>query len=230
MKHKSLLAVFALITVCLPFLGAQVADEPKTPEPKVEKAKGPTLPSEDVVKAGFTWRGRIQDVRSDDKGREALIAPVDPQKEQELALWAKKEEQSIARDKNQAARIPKYRQEYQKKIAGIFAGEPKSVHLTDTIRIRTKFVPPAFDATGTPKKLTPFDISKLKSSKLPGYAADGSSLRSGQLVIVYEPKRDVVAKVAPAKTKDFIGVDPNLNSGNTVRVDALMIYVTDEGK
>ncbi|MEI7684524.1 MAG: hypothetical protein WCL32_05815 [Planctomycetota bacterium] len=227
MKHKSLLAVFALITVCLPFLGAQVADEPKTPDPKVEKAKGPMLPSEDAVKAGFTWRGRIAEVRSVDNSREIRITPIDLQKEQEFKLWDLKERQSIAPN-SKKERIEKYRQDWQKKIVDVFPGEPKSILVTDMVRVRTNFVPPVYDEAGLPKKLAPAELSKLKSLRLPGYASDVSNLRTGQLVVVTEPKRAPAPKVVTPTKKDFIGVDPNLNSGNTVRVEALMIFVTHD--
>lgn len=227
----TLLALFATGSMCLPLLVAQetTPEEKKTVVNPSPKAKLPTKPSEMTVRGGLVFRGRITEVRSGDMGREILVAPVDPQKLQDYNDWDQKEQMNILKAKFvDPQRVDKYKDESKKKMFGVYSGEPKSVAVTDILRIRTSFPPTVLDAKGTPKKLSPFDLSKLKNPQLPGYAADVANLRVGQIVDVTTPKPGPAPKT-PAK-KDFIGVDPTLTAGSGPRIDAWMIYVVSDTK
>lgn len=228
MKRIFLFATVVAAFACLPLVEAQDEKKPETP-PETPKAKGPVRPSEDVVKAGVVFRGRIQEVRGDEKSREIVVLAMDPKLNQEFVQWDQKEQLAVVKDKNPMQRVEKYRKDYAKKLAEVFTGDPKTVVVNEIARVRTSYPPPQYDATGAPKKISAAELSKLKSLRLPGYAADTTNLRVGQIVDVTLPKPAATPKNQPPAKKDFIGVDPTLNVAGP-RVDALMVYVVIDAK
>jgi len=70
--------------------------------------------------------------------------------------------------------------------------------------VRSMQSPQAYDDKGNPKKYTAAELKELKGDdpKLPGYAADFNTLKTGQIVKVHFGKKKDPAKKDAAKDKD----------------------------
>jgi hypothetical protein len=80
--------------------------------------------------------------------------------------------------------------------------ESKNVELqaSDDMKVRVKELPPVFDEKGKVKKLSPKELKERKGdTKLPGYTAELSDLKSNQTVTVYLAKKK---DTKPAKDKN----------------------------
>lgn len=225
---KACFGIVAWFTLAL-LLGPTLAQEPPTEEPKpepkvVEKTKKVVRPSEDFILQSMVLRAKIKEVREPDK--EVVIYPIDPAKHQAYLQWDQSTQAGILKSRViDPARVDRYKKDSAKKYDGIFAGEPRTIGVPETARVRTIFAPPQLDAKGNPRKNV--DLIALRgNSRLPGYAASAGSLRAGQIVDVYLPK---LKKAAPAAKTPQIGAtaiaDPAVG-----KIDALLIVVIQDGK
>jgi hypothetical protein len=75
---------------------------------------------------------------------------------------------------------------------------------TDDLVVRVAQPPAAFDDKGLPKKYTQKELDELKgpNKKLPGYNADFSDLRSGQMISIELVKKQNTEKPPKFKTKE----------------------------
>lgn len=227
MKHLSPLMLFTAAAFAVPMLAAQDETDDKKPEPK-EKAV--VRPSETVVRAGDKFFGKITDVRTEEK--EVVVILPDPKKLQDFAVWKQKQIAEIYK-KPDPGRVQKYKNDLPKKMMDVFSGETRTLELSDIVRVRTEAPPQTFDDKGTPIKIPSSQLYRYKSTMLPGYTANASALKTGQMVEVTIPRAGPAPKAAqqPAAKKDFIGVDPNLTVGGAggPKIPVLMIYIHADG-
>ena len=77
---------------------------------------------------------------------------------------------------------------------------PKQIKLAvaDAVQVRARLLPLAFDDKGNARKLTKDEVKELRGtdSKVPGYSADYSDLKTGQAVTIY------LGRMKPIKPKD----------------------------
>lgn len=205
--------------------GDEKKDDPKV-DPKVDPKETKTDPKdkvdpkkivradEGVVMASPKHLVKIKDVKTEQK--EIVIIYIEPKLQEEYVKWEFGQAQALgqAKLKNQLSQemINKYNTEKATKLNERFAGDVKTIVVTEIVRIRSDNLFPQLDSNGKPKKISEADKSKLRNPRLPGYIADFSNIHNGQLAEIYVVKQSPVKKVdPPAKTPKFIGADPTLN-------------------
>ncbi len=101
---------------------------------------------------------------------------------------------------------------------------------TDEVKVRQAHPPEAFDDKGKPKKYTPKELKELRGPdpKLPGYNAEFSDLREGQIVtITLVKKKDAPAKLPPRRPiknpKDAKDIDADLLLQNLPQISRIVI-------
>ncbi len=249
-----LVALFAVFAAFLPALDAQVAkddpknaDEKKVDDKKAEpKKKAPGKVDEATVLSAVKLQFKVKEVRmTDDDSKEIVVLGRDEKKYVEFLQWDLKFKKQMSntisvetqKKLNPQQQEEMYRRESTRHLDGVFSLDPKTVAVTNNVRIRTMIVPQQIDEkTGKDRKLTATELNKLKGgSRLPGYpVADFSGLRAGQVVDLYVPRSALApppkqAAPPPAK-KGFIGADPTLVTGNTnvPRMEAYLILIVQE--
>jgi len=222
-------------------------DNPKKSEEKKADGKKKALAKvdENTILYAPKLMARVKDVHGEEKdgdAKEIVVLTTDQQKFGEYLEWEQKFLKSMERlvsietgkplDKQQKDDI--FRRESANKLDKAFTGDMKSINVTPSLRIRTAAPPPQYDKKGAPKKLTATDLAKLKDrSRLPGYPADISALRPGQIVELYVPKSAIApVKQAPpaAAKKGVVAADPNLvgAAAAPTKIDAYLLYVLHE--
>jgi hypothetical protein len=101
---------------------------------------------------------------------------------------------------------------------------------TDEVKVRQAQPPEAFDDKGKPKKYTAKELKELKGPdpKLPGYNAEFSDLREGQIVTVtLVKKKDAPNKLPPRRPvkdpKEAKDVDADLLLENLPQISMIVI-------
>ena len=101
---------------------------------------------------------------------------------------------------------------------------------TEDVKVRLAHPPEAFDDKGKVKKYTAKELKELKGPdpKLPGYTAEFSDLREGQIVTVHlVKKKDAPAKLPPRKPikdpKDAKDIDADLLLENLPQISMILI-------
>lgn len=79
--------------------------------------------------------------------------------------------------------------------------------LTDDLKVRRQSPPQGFDDKGRPKKYTPKELDEMRGpdKKLPGYTAELTDLKPGQVVTV-----QLVKKAGKPKTKEEAEYKPRV--------------------
>jgi len=243
----SSVAFFGLSIALMPALaGAQGGkdDANKTDEKKADTKKKALPKVDDVTLLNSPkLKARVKEVRADVKdgdAQEIVVVTTDPQKFGEYLAWEQKflknMEQVVdietKRPLTQQQKDDHFRQQSPSRLDKAFTGDVKAIAVTPSLRIRTATPPPQFDSKGLPKKLTPAELAKLKDrSRLPGYPADISAVRMGQIVELYVPKSALPAVKSPPPAKKGVPAgDPNLAgpAAAPAKMDAYLLYVLHE--
>lgn len=222
------LAAFASLAIVLPVIEAQ--DDPKKSDEKTPAKKARPI-TEDEILRGAKFKAKV--VSYDEAAKEVVIATIEPIKQNEFREWDARTQAEIQTAGDDALRrLTAYQQEWPKRYQEIFSGETRTVIVNPTMRVRTSFPPPTYDAQGNLKKLTSGELSKLKSgSRLPGYLAKASNLRAGQIVDVYMPKPPPAPKQAAPAKKDIIAADPTLTAiGPVAKIEPYFIFVEKDAQ
>jgi hypothetical protein len=220
-----LLGGFAGLALMLAALDAPLEaqdtkDEKKTEEKKVEEKKKPIVRAEpSVVTKAKQVMGKIKDIATE--GNEITVALVSEQAFASFKQWETKAYFDAKKSKD-ANRIKKFQADAIVKKDEIYSGDELLIHVNDTVRIRTSYLP-------KDKKLTSEEKSKLSQpSSLGGYTSEFSALRVGQIVKVYI-KPAPMAKAAPMPAKKGpIGADPNEKGGGPTKTDVYMVFVLQD--
>jgi hypothetical protein len=214
-------SVFALSIVLLDdcTFAQDTKDEKKTEEKKTddkkpdEKKKVRLTDPSDVIRAKKKV-GKIKDVKTEDPA-EVTVVLVDSAKYTDFLKWDKEHKTEICTTKDAGAKkdkAKKYQTARPTEYDKIYSGDELLIPVTETVRIRTNFLPKAFDENNKEKKLTTPEITKLKAPPLPGYTSALANLKIGQIVEVYIKPPPPTPKNAPPmpmqKAKGPIGADP----------------------
>jgi hypothetical protein len=114
----------------------------------------------------------------------------------------------IANPIDRAQKLQSINVEIAKNVQNQFSYQDKhytfELQAADTMKVRLRNPPVAFDDKGKPKKYTSKELAELKGpdKKLPGYTGDFDNLRTGQKVGVYLAKKKYAGKAAKSDDKD----------------------------
>ena len=81
--------------------------------------------------------------------------------------------------------------------------------IADDVRVRAKKIPRAFNERGEPRRLTPNELKDLRGNdpKVPGYAAEYSDLKPGQLVVIYLARKKLGKDAVKSKDAQIDAVN-----------------------
>lgn len=190
-------------------------DEPKKEEKKVVKPPENLNPS--WVKVANV---RLKKVEPDDVG----IEGIDQQKLLAFQKWYQQQQMAIARanfqQKQQAYK--NFQDQLPNQQKSIYGGPLTLYKCSEKLKVRSAIPPVEYDDKGNLKKYTKTELAAMKGTgTMPGYAADFSALKEGQLVDIYLAK--AVAKTAAPKKKDDEAV------GGGYKGEAMLIVILGEG-
>jgi hypothetical protein len=195
----ALLAILGVLARSSPAADDKKADEKKdTPEKLVKQGQlpGKILAIDETKKSiKFQLTYTIPKL-NEGEYRGLLQAQGDYQR-----ALARKDANAARNAANAAAQHQARLYTYEKKTKDL------DLQTTDEVIVRAANPPPAFDDKGAMKKYTKKELDELKGpdKKLPGYTAEFSSLRSGQMAILYLVKKKDDGKKEPMpkpKTKE----------------------------
>jgi hypothetical protein len=155
----------------------------------------------------------VRDIKVDEGVQELTITLLDPKKEVEYKLWDAKAKADLIKNRTElATRLPKYKTEAQAKLDGVYSGEEKTFALPEGVRVRTT-KPVVLDKEGNvkdPAKVTPKEVNALRApgTRLPGYKAQVTALRAGQIVQIQATATDLAGNAATLTTLHHIRVQP----------------------